>query len=196
MLLLQKGKIVNIDTTEDDYRNITAVKPMNQLRDEGDDYAVKPVKYQMICYSIFGTKQYNFMVVECPYEDSSSYGHYYHPFNTVGEGVLYMIKDGFTVYINGEKFIHSEVKTMLGNDVLLETRAILYLCNYRGTALDVINEAQFRSQSAALQAYASIPNPESQLVSGKDYDDLIKNLVELHNNMQDDKWLAELGEVL
>lgn len=91
-----------------------------------------------------------------------------------------------------------ELKTILGTEIPIETRGILYLCHYdrRYNILTVGKEILFESGGAALTAYANIPNPESQLVTGKTFDELITNLILLHENIKDPKWLNKLAECL
>ena len=86
------------------------------------------------------------------------------------------------------------LQTLDGNDVELTTRGILYLCNLSDSGLQVIKSVQFESAFDALNAYSNIPNPESQLITGKDYDDLIKNMHSLHGMMQKESWLEMLRE--
>ena len=86
------------------------------------------------------------------------------------------------------------LQTLDGNDVELTTRGILYLCDLSDNGLQVIKSVQFESAFDALNAYSNIPNPESQLITGKDYDDLIKNMHSLHGMMQKESWLEMLRE--
>ena len=87
-------------------------------------------------------------------------------------------------------------KTLTGKDIPEETRGILYLCKYTGDKIIVINDLLFTNPSTALIYYAEIPNPESQVVMGGTYQQLITKLEQLHKDMQDPKWLKELGECL
>ena len=89
-----------------------------------------------------------------------------------------------------------ELKTKLGRDIPITTRGIVYLCNFTGNKIDVVGELLYDSAFQALEAYANIPNPESQLVTGKDYNELISSLHILHKNMEDSKWLTELSECI
>ena len=92
----------------------------------------------------------------------------------------------------------TELQTFLGNDIPLNTRGILYLCDYDPIALTltVDHELLFTSAFEALEAYANVPNPESQLVTGKDYNELILELNRLHENMKNPVWLRELGDYI
>ena len=89
-----------------------------------------------------------------------------------------------------------ELQTILGTDIPISTRGIVYLCAYTGEELIVGREILCDSSFNALNLYSNIPNPESQLVMGKTFDELIKNLHELHENIKDAKWLKELGNAL
>lgn len=88
------------------------------------------------------------------------------------------------------------MKTKLNNLILSDTLAVLYLCKYdiNSKKLNVIKELQFHDSYIALQMYANIPNPESQLVTGKTNDELVDNLKRLHENMEDPFWLNNLEE--
>jgi len=84
------------------------------------------------------------------------------------------------------------LKTILGTDVPIETRGILYLCRLQNHELTVLREIFFESGGEALNAYANIPNPESQLVTGKDFNELIKSMNQLHDDIKDPAWIEEL----
>ena len=90
------------------------------------------------------------------------------------------------------------MKTKLGNKIPKNCRAILYLCefNYKTMTIKVIAERWYTNPGYGLHAYANIPNPESQLVTGKNYLDLCKNLEILHKNMENKKWLKMLSETI
>jgi len=90
----------------------------------------------------------------------------------------------------------TELQTILGTDIPITTRGIFYACYFNGDTIIVIGEKLFDSAFEALEAYANIPNPESQMVSGETYDELIKNLHRLHKNMKDPKWLEELANCI
>jgi len=90
------------------------------------------------------------------------------------------------------------LKTMLGTDVPITTRGIVYLCNYdyENKSITVVNEILCDSGFDALNYYANIHNPESQLVQGKTFDELINNLLKLHENMKNPDWLEMLENCL
>lgn len=90
------------------------------------------------------------------------------------------------------------MKTILGKEIPTVTRGILYLCEYKyqPPSIEVMAEALFMESWQALDAYASIPNPESQLVTGKTYKQLIENLELLHKNLTNPVWVKELAEYL
>jgi len=90
------------------------------------------------------------------------------------------------------------MKTKLGTRIPKNIRGILYLCKYDriNKKLNVVNEILCESAFDALNYYANIPNPESQLASGKTYKDLIKNLKLLHKNIIDPEWISELEECI
>ena len=90
------------------------------------------------------------------------------------------------------------MKTFLNNPILKTTHGILYLCyyDYETLTIQVKSEIQFESAFEALQAYANIPNPESQMASGKDKESLEKELTALHKKLNDPTWVAELADYL
>ena len=91
-----------------------------------------------------------------------------------------------------------ELQTIKGTDIPITTRGILYLCdyNYRTCSLKVLREILFDEAFDALEAYANIPNPESQVAMGGDFNELIREVHKLHQKMHDHKWLKQLGEAL
>lgn len=90
------------------------------------------------------------------------------------------------------------LKTILGTDIPIETRGIVYLCHYDydKKTLTVCREIFFNSAFDALNLYSNIPNPESQIASGKDFNSFILELSQLHSRMQDPKWVKELSDYL
>ena len=90
------------------------------------------------------------------------------------------------------------MKTFLGQPILPKTRAVLYLCDYNCVerTMKVCIEIQFEKPFEALQAYANVPNPESQMASGKDKAAFEKELIALHANLNDPIWVAEYSEYL
>lgn len=90
----------------------------------------------------------------------------------------------------------NELKTILGKDIPTNCRGILYLCDldYQNHTLAVFSEMLFTSQSSALNAYANIPNPESQVVMGKTFDELIKENEKLKLNIKNKNWIKQLEE--
>jgi hypothetical protein len=88
------------------------------------------------------------------------------------------------------------MKTILGTEIPETTRGILYLCKFTRNKLKVIHEVFFTKAWMALEAYANIPNPESQVIMGKTYEELIENLAILHKDMKNPDWLKELSDCL
>lgn len=89
-------------------------------------------------------------------------------------------------------------KTILGTEIPENIRGVLYLCKFDPKIPSIKVEVEILRIFAweALELYANIPNPESQLVTGKTYEELIRNLEILHKNMQDPVWLGELSNCL
>ena len=67
------------------------------------------------------------------------------------------------------------LQTLDGIEVELTTRGILYICDLSDEGIEVKHSIQFESSFDALNAYANTRNPESQLITGETYDELIKN---------------------
>ena len=91
-----------------------------------------------------------------------------------------------------------ELQTILGTDIPITTKGIVYLCElyFHPLKLTVVREILCESAFHALTLYAEIPNPPSQLVTGKTFDELITKLHQLHKDMKDPTWLNELRETL
>lgn len=91
------------------------------------------------------------------------------------------------------------LQTITGEDIKPETRGILYLCILHQTELEAVRAIQFKCSFAALNAYANIPNPESQLVSaGKEntFNHLIEENEKLKIKVKDPKWIEMLHEAI
>ena len=90
------------------------------------------------------------------------------------------------------------MKTKLGVEIPKEIKGVLYLCeyNYNTYELKVITEIMFTSIVDSLQAYSNIPNPESQLATGKNHEELIKKLEMLHSKMKTLYWRKQLADYL
>ena len=87
-----------------------------------------------------------------------------------------------------------ELQTYLGTDIPLETRAILYLCKLTENNLKVVNEIMFDNTWDGMEAYANIPNPESQLVHGNTYNELIRSVHNLHGRIHTKRFIDMLKE--
>ena len=93
-----------------------------------------------------------------------------------------------------------ELQTILGTDIPVKCRAILYLCdlhfNVRKDEYEfrVIAERFYENSFDGLQAYANTPNPESQLITGEGFDDMIVNLQRTHQLFTNQNWLRQLSE--
>jgi hypothetical protein len=90
------------------------------------------------------------------------------------------------------------MRTILGTEIPKEIRGILYLCHYDyfENTLTVIKEILCKSAGVALDLYANIPNPESQVVLDETYEGLCNQLEFLHKHMKDKKWLKQLSNQL
>jgi hypothetical protein len=90
------------------------------------------------------------------------------------------------------------MKTILGKTIPTDIRGIVYLCkfNFLGETpvLTVFREILCTDAFTALNLYAEIPNPPSQLATGKTYEELCSALEKLHSDMRNEQWLLELAE--
>jgi len=90
------------------------------------------------------------------------------------------------------------MKTFLNSPIKESTRGILYLCeyNYREQTIRVVREIQFDNPGDALNAYANIHNPESQMAMGKTELQFLDDLTTLHANLNNPKWVQSLRDYL
>jgi len=90
------------------------------------------------------------------------------------------------------------MKTFLNNPIKESTRGILYLCKYcyKSQTIFVVRDIQFDNAGDALNAYANIPNPESQVVMGKTELEFLDNLTTLHDNLNNPEWVKGLTDYL
>jgi len=90
------------------------------------------------------------------------------------------------------------MKSYLDQELLHSTVAVLYICkyNYTHNTMKVTGVIEFSNPGTALNAYSNIPNPESQLASGKDKESFEKELNALHKRLNNPKWVKELAEYL
>ena len=87
-----------------------------------------------------------------------------------------------------------ELQTYLGKDIPLGTLGILYICDLTANELKVVNEIFFECPGRALDTYANVMNPESQLMCGNTYDELIEEVHKLHKSMKNPKFIEHLNE--
>ena len=87
---------------------------------------------------------------------------------------------------------------ILGNIIPEETQGILYLCEYNHNqkTLKVHRAIYFKEPYQALEAFANIPNPESQVAYKTKDKSFGEELKRLHEKMENPEWLRELGDCL
>lgn len=92
------------------------------------------------------------------------------------------------------------MKTILGTEIPETTRGVLYLCHFNFLVdppkFDVIREILCDEAWRAMELYANIPNPPSQVVTAKTYEQLCERLEELHANMTKKEWLEDLANCI
>jgi len=88
--------------------------------------------------------------------------------------------------------------TIFGTLLKIDTRGVVYLCDYYPETKTLIptEEKLFDSWKDALDYYADTPNPASQIAYGDTYQSLEASLAFLHINMADKQWQEDLAEVL
>lgn len=86
------------------------------------------------------------------------------------------------------------LKTLTNEDIDISTKGIVYLCSidYKNKELDIFRCIQYESPFIALNAYANIPNPASQLITGKTFDELILAHNKFREDVKDPQWIEEL----
>jgi hypothetical protein len=88
------------------------------------------------------------------------------------------------------------MKNLLGVELNQSTVAVLYLCKLKKDKLEVFRCIEFDDSFNALQAYSNIPNPESQMASGKDKKSFERELEILHERMLNPEWVKELHKYI
>jgi len=90
------------------------------------------------------------------------------------------------------------MNTFLNNPIKESTRGILYLCKYchESKTILVAREIQFDNPGDALNAYANIPNPESQMAMGRTELQFLDSLTKLHDNLNNPEWVGSLSDYL
>lgn len=90
------------------------------------------------------------------------------------------------------------MRTLLGTEIDANIKGVLYICRFSHMflTLKVTREILFENQADALEAYANIPNPESQVAFEKPTSTLEEELEKLHKNMIDPYYLKGLAASL
>ena len=97
MTLLRNDKLVRVDLEEQSIAPSDIVA--RKMTENGN-----PVEYWMIRHTweyFHQNSAYNWKVIKCPHADNSSLGNRYSVFETKGEAIERMLRDGFTVTVNG-----------------------------------------------------------------------------------------------
>lgn len=102
MLLLRNKRLVIVDTSEDSLEDneILAIKKPNPKARVKE---VKDTIYKLM--PLVNTNsircEYNFYMIQSPYEDNSGIGEGYNPQETKGACIQHMLHDDFIITING-----------------------------------------------------------------------------------------------
>lgn len=83
----------------------------------------------------------------------------------------------------------TKLQTILGEDIPITTRGIVYFGTLTPNKFIVRQTVMFDNRTDAFQCYANTPNPESQLITGNTFDELIANLHILHEQMNTQEWV-------
>lgn len=94
--------------------------------------------------------------------------------------------------------MNEPLTTKSGKAIPEDCRGIVYLCDFnrKENTLKITKELGFYTPGEALEAYANIPNPESQMASGKTFEAFAQELRALHKRMDDPEWIRDLGNYL
>ena len=86
------------------------------------------------------------------------------------------------------------MKTFTGQDIPEDARGIVYIClyNHEELTIEVLRSIICSTAGSALDIFANMPNPESQMAMGKTQEEFEKDLTTLHENMEDPEWVKEL----
>jgi len=90
------------------------------------------------------------------------------------------------------------VVTFAGTIIPESVRGLLYICQYDYVTktIEVCNAIAFDRAYDALQAFANIPNAESQLAMGGTREEFVADLTKLHDNLNNPDWVRELADYL
>jgi len=90
------------------------------------------------------------------------------------------------------------VVTFAGTIIPESVRGLLYICkyDYATKTIEICNTIVFDRAYDALQAFANIPNPESQIAMGGTREEFVAELDELHANLNNPFWVNELSDYL
>lgn len=86
----------------------------------------------------------------------------------------------------------TKVLTIAGNEIPEDVRAIFMICELREDKLKCIAERFCTDKAVALEYYANVPNPESQLVAGETYEELITELKALKKKWNTPEFTKQL----
>jgi len=90
------------------------------------------------------------------------------------------------------------MKTLLNTKIPEDTKGLVYICKYdrEKETLTVIKCLRFKEGFDALNAYANIPNPESEMAQGKTHEEFLIELKKLHARMSNKEYLKNLKDYL
>lgn len=90
------------------------------------------------------------------------------------------------------------METLLGEEIKDSTLGVFYICDYdyKSFKLTPLKSFQFNTWKEALDAYASTPNPPSQVAWGRDREEFEHELKHLHKMMLSEGYQKKLVEYL
>ena len=97
--------------------------------------------------------------------------------------------------LNNNKYYPMDLfKTIDKKDIPISTRGILFLCalDFEHKKIKIIKELVYDDASEALNAYANIHNPESQLIDARTFQELIEKRKRKLEDMKDPEWINSL----
>lgn len=106
--VLQDNSLKRILVEEQKTTEVLAIKSLEQLKSESSfDGYVNRVVYKLFTHDwdrFADNYAFNWAVIESEYNDKSSLGTRYTVFETKGSAIQRMLKDGFTIMIDGVEF--------------------------------------------------------------------------------------------
>lgn len=108
MIIVRNNQLLMLDISEDmiSDNDFKAIKTLEQLKEEGNRYAIRDEIYNMVAHNDGGV---NFQCIQSCYSDNSSLGKFIHKCDTKGELIYKTIGYGYSVY-NGNVLLSDSIR--------------------------------------------------------------------------------------